>query len=343
MKKSIFKKIICSLLAVAVVVTAAPEVGAITGITAEAKTKAAKITWKGAAFNKKEGIYVGKTSLQGVDGFLVFANLKASGSYWVTTNSKNLTVKMDVNSVKKQFKDKSFWVNYGDCIPFHINAKKPGTYKITVKEKYKGKTRTIKTLKMYVYEPKTVETYTTYVNSEFDVTELLSNYHLGTFSYNYGEDNDYFSIEGDGKYLNPLKEGETKVTIYDNLGKECGTVNVTIKTNHCTGIKLSEDDEDSDTPSGINLTWDPDYNDNVTLTNYFEVEGEANDEYIAVSDELKITSADPSVFKVWYEDDEDAEQGWRGQAQKVGDTTITVTCGGYSLEIPVHITKESDD
>ena len=141
MKKSIFKKIICSLLAAAVVVTAAPEVGAITGITAEAKTKAAKITWKGAAFNKKEGIYVGKTSLQGVDGFLVFANLKASGSYWVTTNSKNLTVKMDVNSVKKQFKDKSFWVNYGDCIPFHINAKKPGTYKITVKEKYKGKTR----------------------------------------------------------------------------------------------------------------------------------------------------------------------------------------------------------
>ena len=95
MKKSIVKRFACAL--------AAAVVNATTSVTAEAKKKkAAKttISYLGGPFDKNMGIYPGKSDVQGAE-MLVFSNMKAKAKYTITTNSKNLSIKMDPSDVKK--------------------------------------------------------------------------------------------------------------------------------------------------------------------------------------------------------------------------------------------------
>lgn len=365
MKNKMIKRIACGMVAAAMVLTAAPVINAATSVTAEAKTKKekkTKITFADGPFNKDKGIYVGKSTLTGYD-FLVFSNMKAKAKYLIKTNSKNLSIKMQALK-KKDHMSASWWAYNNDYLEYTINAKKAGTYKVTITEKYKGHTRTLKkNAKLYVTEPKAKESYTAYVGNKFDVSKLLSNYPgYGYFKYQIVEGGDsILSMDDDHSYYNPLADGNAKVKIFDENDKDCGTVNVTVKTNHCTGITLGddddefEDDEESEEP-GINMTLysDPDDNSDLDLDGYYVIKGVADDDpdiedNIPVVDKETITSADPSIASVKYkdeddnDDDEGSSAGWYLTAHKVGDTTITVSCDGHTLDIPVHVKAESTD
>lgn len=354
MKKTIIQKFIAGLLTAAMVFTAAPEVGALTNtsITAYAKTeKATKVHVNHRSLKKKVGILVGK---QYVDGLIKFDHMKAKAKYSFTTNSKNLSVSLDISTMKKWMKGQGLsgsWTQYSDDLPFIVNSKKPGTYKVTVKEYYNGRTRNLKTFNLYVYNPKPVSEYTAYVGNEFIVDDHLMTKPYG-FCYWIEFDKDYFSEREDTedvdttyayvyKFLKPKKEGTTQVKIYsilDKKGKKPYIVNVTIKKNNCKAIEYNYKNDAGNKNGNIIEAWYPnkklskEYE--TDLNSYFNIIGELKSEDIIVSDKVNVTSADESIYKIKKEagDDEDL---WYGKALKEGETSITITCGEQSLTIPV--------
>ena len=370
MKKTIIEKFIVGLLTAAMVFTAAPEVGALTNanVSAYAKTKekAAKVTIN---FNRNDGYangyYVGKQTIDGYN-FITIQNMKSSAKYTFTTNSKNLSIKADAKATKKllkQWGEKGNWTKYPENVQYVINSKKAGTYKVSVKEKYKKKTRTLKTFNLNIYDINPVSTYTAYVKTSFNLNNLMIKPCRGYLPYpNF--DDEYFSkdIEEDTDEstlnLTPKKEGTTTITFYnlnDTEKKNPYTVNVTIKANHLKAIKYG--DWAGSYKKGIINAYiydNPNENVDYYLDDYYHLVGEAdssdytpgilsNHAYIVEEDELNITSADPSIFKVTNNIDEDGYSSWSGTALNVGDTSITITCAGQSLTIQVHVKKCSDD
>lgn len=364
MKAGTIKRIAAGMLAAAVVLTCAPEVSSAVDqtVTAQAakkkkkakKTKNAKVAYLGTAFDQDYGVYVGKQILGGED-LAVFSDYKASGKYTFTTNSKDLSIKLDNSSVK-MLKD-SFgkdWTRNNDYLSYDVTAKKPGTYKVTIKEKYKGKTRTLKkNAKLYVYEPEaSSEECTAYIGDYISLSTLLSSSAAGDYNFEVVEGADtVLSVitEDDGAYTNlkPIAEGQAKVKITDLYGKDCGIATVTVKANHCAKIELSDeayyyDDDDNQKP-GISITRysdDTAQEDSVYLSDYYDLYGE--DEDHNVSDPVTITSSNPAVVSVSQTDsdeegDEESSDSWCAAPQSEGDAVLTITCGSQSVQLPVHV------
>lgn len=372
MKSAYLKKLAAGVLVAAMAVTAVPAVSQLVNptVTAQAakkkkkakKTKNAKVAYLGTAFNQDGGVYVGKQMLGGED-LAAFSDYKASGKYTFTTNSKDLSIKLDNSSVK-MLKD-SFgkdWTRNNDYLSYDVTAKKPGTYKVTIKEKYKGKTRTLKkNAKLYVYEPEaSSEECTAYIGdyNYISPSTLLSSSAAGVYNFEVveGADTVLSAItEDDGDYttLKPIAEGQAKVKITDLYGKDCGTATVTVKANHCAKIELSDeayyyDDDDNQKP-GISITRYSDetaQEESVYLSDYYDLYGEDEDHY--VSDPVTITSSNPAVVSVSQTDsdeegDEESSDSWCAAPQSAGDAVLTITCGSQSVQLPVHVKIYSDD
>ena len=155
----------------ATVFTTATESGVLTNVTALAAKKTtsdAKVTWTGEPFNKKRGVFVGKTKIWGGD-FIEIKHMKSSARYWFSTSSKNLSIKIDDKDAKKSGSSEFFYVD----LDYEVSAKKAGTYTVKVMEKYKNKTRTLKALKMYIYKPDIVKNYTAYLDNEFTQNNFM--------------------------------------------------------------------------------------------------------------------------------------------------------------------------
>lgn len=370
MKSAYLKKLAAGVLVAAMAVTAVPAVSQLVNptVTAQAakkkkkakKTKNAKVEYLGSAFNQDEGMYVGKQILGG-SSLAIFSEYKASGKYTFTTNSKDLSIKLDNSSVK-MLKD-SFgkdWTRNNDYLSYDVTAKKPGTYKVTIKEKYKGKTRTLKkNAKLYVYEPEVIgDECTAYIGNYTSPAMLLSNNAIGDYYFDVVEGKDTVLSEtsaddGDYQVLKPIAEGQAKVKITDLYGKDCGTATVTVKANHCAKIELSDnayyyDDDDNQKP-GISITRysdDTAQDNSVYLYDYYVLYGE--DEDYNVSDPVTITSSNPAVVSVSQTDsDEEGDEGssgsWCAAPQSEGDAVLTITCGSQSVQLPVHVEVVSDD
>lgn len=370
MKSAYLKKLAAGVLVAAMAVTAVPEVSQLVNptVTAQAakkkkkakKTKNAKVAYLGSAFDQDYGVFVGKQILGGGE-LAAFSNYKASGKYTFTTNSKDLSIKLDNSSVK-MLKD-SFgkdWTRNNDYLSYDVTAKKPGTYKVTIKEKYKGKTRTLKkNAKLYVYEPEArSEECKAFIGNYISPSNLLSSSAAGDYNYEVVEGADtVLSVitKDDGAYtsLKPIAEGQAKVKITDLYGKDCGTATVTVMANHCAKIELSDgahyyDDDDNQKP-GISITRYSDetaQEDSVYLSDYYDLYGEVED--CDVSDPVTITSSNPAVVSVSQTDsdeegDEESSDSWCAAPQSEGDAVLTITCGSQSVQLPVHVKVVSDD
>lgn len=240
MKKTVINRLLCGILAAATVFTVTPAVSRPSSITAFAKTKTTTVK-AGNFFKKDKGIPVCKNYFADwYGGFIDIKNKKKSAQYWFTTNSKNLILKAYSGNEMDESKSYNNW-HTGDyeegC---YITAKKAGSYKVYVKEKYKGKTRTIKTLTMYVFEPKLVKKITAYKaedRDDIDAEIVVDDCFAGS---NYRRDLCYnlrdmfkFNTAKLAKYCYadyiPKKTGTTEFTVYDSFNKKIGTVKVVIK------------------------------------------------------------------------------------------------------------------
>ena len=365
MKSAYLKKLAAGVLVAAMAVTAVPEVSQLVNptVTAQAakkkkkakKTKNAKVECLGSAFDKDGGVLVGKQRIFG-SGIVEFTNYKPSGKYTFTTNSKNLSINLDNSCIKtlKKYYEKGWTINNDDMF-YNVTAKKPGTYKVTIKEKYKGKTRTLKkNAKFYVYEPEAKSEVTAYLGTDLYFSELSNNNAIGNFNHDFVEgENTVVSVvdsnDGDYKVLRPLAEGQAKIKITDYYGKECGTVSVTVKANHCAKIELSDYayyyDDDDNQKIGITITRYSDetaQEDSTDISDYYYLDGE-NEEY-SVYDPVTITSSNPAVVSVSQTDSEgESSDYWYAAPQSAGDAVLTISCGSQSVQLPVHVKVVSDD
>lgn len=372
MKSAYLKKLAAGVLVAAMAVTAVPAVSQLVNptVTAQAakkkkkakKTKNAKVTWLGTAFDKTCGVFVGKQSLSGND-LVIFSDYKSSGKYTFTTNSKNLSIKLDNSSIKSLKEEYgNDWTRNNDYLSYDVTAKKPGTYKVTIKEKYKGKTRTLKkNAKLYVYEPEAIsDECTAYIGNYYDPDMLLSNAEgpIGDYNFDIVEgkdtvlsvvpsgDDEYDEVAGD---LQPIAEGSAKVKVTDLYGNDCGTVTVNVKSNHCTKLELTDYayyyDDNENMKEGMSISR---YNSETAqegsqdITDYYKAYGE--DEDYDVSDPVTVTSSNPAVASVSNTNfNGDQSDYWDVAPQSAGDAVLTITCGSQSVQLPVHVKIYSDD
>ena len=366
MKSAYLKKLAAGVLVAAMAVTAVPAVSQLVNptITAQAakkkkkakKTKNAKVEYLWAPFDQDKGIDVGKQRIAGRE-LVEFSNYMASGKYTFTTNSKNLSIKLDNSSLKKLKKTwGDLWTDRTDELIYNVTAKKPGTYKVTIKEKYKGKTRTLKkNAKLYVYEPEAIsDEYTAYIGNDYGRDKLLShNKAIGDYDFDIVEGKDTVlskisEDDGDDQILKPIAEGSAKVKITDMYHNDCGTMTVNVKSNHCTKLELSDEAysyHDNNKKLGISITRYSDetaQEDSTDISDYYYLDGE-NEEY-GVSDPVTVTSSNPAVVSVSQTDSYgESSDEWYAAPQSEGDAVLTITCGSQSVQLPVHVKVVSDD
>jgi hypothetical protein len=253
-----------------------------------------------------------------------------NATYSLSSNSKDFTIKQVkcdastakdatdwdefVNELKNYIGDRYF---YG----YQFTAKKAGTYTITVKETYNKKTVTLGSFKVIIKDA---------CIASPDIDLLLGN-NMNVYSlvdYKKADTDYYYSIENfDEANIenNPVvfyedendlilfgnKVGSAKVTVREGSEKGAliGTVTVTVAESPCQEIILDEKE----------------------FTAY------VGDEYFNIyydldpwdtTDKVTITSDNPQVLKVEYDED---EMSWNYQPLETGTANVTIQCGNQSV------------
>lgn len=345
MKSRYLKKFAAGILVATMAVTAVPAVSQIVNptVTAEAKTKKAKkasVEIMGGFFG--ENVLVGKYDCSGQ---IVVSDYSKKAKYSITANSKN--VKITKFKQKKQFG--ALFLN---C---DLEAKKPGTYTISVKEKLNGKTRKLGSKKLYVKEPELLkESLDVYLGSDEQLGNLMLDYGFPLWNWKITEGYKKVIDVDDDEYgtynIKPIAEGTAKIKFTDFYKRNVGTVTISVKTNHCTGIELNKDeayyyDDDENEITGAKMyvyPSDSDYDEDreYGIDKYYNILSDAGDN-TPTEEKVQVAAADPTMLDIKYESTDEYD-GWYATALKAGDTSIHVTCGSYSLDIPVHIEKYSD-
>lgn len=270
----------------------------------------------------------------GEDESVLVLYQKPGAKYTATTDKEGLTLTPS---------DDGCW--------FNTEATTTGEYTVTIKEKYKKKTRTIGNTTITVHAPQVkAEPVQFYIGQKFGDPDLCDYYYNGVkpeivsgkdtvikdqVVYEDGLANEYYEAVGEGT-------AQVRYTAAD--GTDLGTATVNIVANHCVSLKLNSDvtyydrDTDEDVP-GVSISMD--YDKVIGLYDwYFDVTAQ-DDEYLT-SDQLSITSDDESVAKASYvndytDDNGEDYTGWLLTAVAPGKTTLTVTCGSQTLKVPVRI------
>lgn len=274
---------------------------------------------------------------------------------WITYYNPDAKYAVSVDS-----KDANVDISYAG-FPEKTNAKAyisfasrvPGTYKVTVTETYKGKTRTLGVPKVRVNAPSIDQTeMTAYVGQGINYAEIVR-FAPETDARADAVDTsvaDFEETEDGDTVLRAKKEGTTDVVYsYDNVEGETitfGVLKLTVKANHVTGLSASQE-----TSSNGKILLDTYYDeDGVSLSKYVNVasetypDGAPLEEYydesnpMPITEEISYQSADPSIVKIEaYGDD------YIAIPVKAGSTTITVTCGSYKVKLPVIVSSDDDE
>ncbi len=258
-----------------------------------------------------------------------------NASYTLTSDSKDFTIK-EIKCDASTAKNATDWEEYVDVLKSYIGdryfygysytAKKAGTYTITVKETYNKSTKTLGSFKVVIKDT---------CISEDNVDILLGNY-LNAFtlleypkadiSYYFGiEDFDETNIEnnalliysnGSDVSLYGNKTGTAKVSVREDSEKGAliGTVTVTVKESPCEEIILDEKEYTT------------------YVDDYFDINFDL--EPWDTTDKVTITSDNPKVLKVEYDED---EISWNYTALKTGTANITIQCGNQSVVCKVTV------
>lgn len=203
-----------------------------------------------------------------------------------------------------------------------ISAKATGTYNVTIKEKYKGKVRTLGTYQITIKPESLEESYEMKVNDsvEYPVNEFIKCAEEGTeYSFEIISDSDILGFVDD--VLIAFAEGTAQIQVTNNrTGKVIGTITVTIVSVSC---------EEIDVPK--------------TVATYVGCEEIEELLYVEVypdntTESLEITSSDPSILEITV----DEEGYYIFTPKKEGVVTVTYTCGSVSVqcEVTVYASEE---
>jgi len=267
--------------------------------------------------------------------YIGYRNPKAT--YTLTSDSKDFSikeVKYDASNAKDVTNDKDYqeviedYIGKGYFYGYQYEAKKAGTYKITIKETYNKKTKTLGSFKVEIKdtcisEPKQELPLGDYLNAlallkyskestsyyfnieEFDETNIENNALLC-----------YFEESVNSLYFYANKAGTVNVTIREGseTGKEIGTVAVTVYEVPCESITLESDEVTA------------------YVDDYFEINYDL--EPYHTTDEVTIESDNPEVLKVVCEDGY-----WNYMPLKVGEANVTIKCGSHSAVCKVVVAE----
>lgn len=246
--------------------------------------------------------------------------MNPQATYNFKTNSKDF--KFEIATLSKA--EKKMYTP-SDQFTIRYTANKPGTYKVTVTETYKGKTRTVGSFSLIFHDAEVHETYELPVNSSASVFYLVD-YTKPVYYYfiidNFDEenmDNNVVKLSKEDGYLEiqGLKVGTATVKVYegnDESGRYLGSCTVKVVEIPAEGIEAD----------------------------YAEYTVDAGYEYFYIyfyvtpynsTDEMEITSSDPSVLKV----EKDEEGYWKYTPLKEGQAVVTATIGEHSTSCVVYV------
>lgn len=249
--------------------------------------------------------------------------LNPQATYQFKTDSKDF--KFEIAKLTKE--EKKIYTPT-DQFAIRYTAKKPGTYKVTVTETYKGKTTTVGSFKIKVHDTEVRKTYELPVNSSTKVFNLISydvenqNYYflISTFD-SENMDNNVIVLNKEDGYLEVrgLKVGTATLKIYegkDDSGRYLGSCNIKVVEIPAESIEAEA--------SEITTYVGDDY-----FYVYFYL-----DPY-NTTDKLELTSSDPSVLKV-----EKNEYGyWEYTPLSEGRAVITAKAGKVTASTVVNVVK----
>ncbi len=262
--------------------------------------------------------------------------------YTLTSSSNDFTIK-EVKYSSSNIKDVTDNQEYQDVLKsfiadryiygYQFEAKKAGTYTITVKETYNKKSRTLGSFKVVIKETSVAE----------GKQEMLLGDSINALSLvNYGKENTgyYFEIKGydeanqdnnvlllkqddSSLYIYGNKAGTAEVTVKEGSeqGTVIGTVSIVVAEAPCKAITVDSEEELS--------TYIGD--------EYFEINYELDP--WDTTDKVTIESDKPEVLKVVYNEE---EERWEYTPLKAGKANITIKCGSQSATVKVVVTKEEE-
>lgn len=285
-------------------------------------------------------------------------NPKKGAKYSLTTNSKNLKI---IN--QKWAKDGSAGYRLQSCITV---APKTGNYKVYITEKYKGKGKKIESGTLKVSEPRVKGNISICVGPNhdgifeegLDTVDLLRDwYREAIFSYDiiqgkdsvltsktikFGNSEDYTEEQ----LLVPVSEGQAKVRVRDSYGKDCGTVQINVGLKQCIGLSTNKEN--------MPIILETGQEEGLVNNHYLSIETQDYDYDIdeisgLFSDSISASVADPSVvsirfvnktssdYVIDFDDSKYRDDYLYVKGLKTGSTTIHLTLGNKSVDIPVYV------
>lgn len=268
-----------------------------------------------------------------------YRNPKATYSF--TSDSKNFTIKeikYDASSAGKITKNEAFkeeleaYIGDRYFYGYEFTAKRAGTYKVTVKETYNKKTTTLGSFKVIIKDTHVTLTDVDMLLGEYFNVNYLLRYPKPDKTYYYIIENYDKVIENNTLIMNQdeddvilyaNKAGKAKVSVREGSenGTLIGTINFVVSEIRCNEI-IPQDNEYTT------------YEGDEYFYIYFELEP------WNTTDKVTITSDNPDVIKVTYNEE---EYSWYYKVGKAGKATVTIKCGDKSVAIPVTVEAEEAD
>lgn len=262
---------------------------------------------------------------------IVYRNPNAS--YTLTSDSDNFTIKAikyDASMVKKVTDNKEYqgvlkdFIGKRNMYGYQFTAKKAGTYKVTVKETYNKKSKTLGSFKVVIKDTCISEAQKDLLlGNSMDAFSLLDYAKADTEYYfiikDYDEtnpDNNVLQLtkSEDNLSLYANKTGTAEVTVREGSeqGTEIGTVTIVVAEAPCQGISLDSQEYTAYVDDYFSIYYDLDPWD--------------------TTDKVTIESDNPAVLKVEFSQD---ENDWVYTPLKAGEANITIKCGSQSATCKV--------
>ncbi|OPJ56120.1 hypothetical protein [Clostridium oryzae] len=270
-----------------------------------------------------------------LDPLFSIAYRNPNATYTLKSDSEKFSIKeikYDASKVKAVTDNKEYQDVLKDFIGdryfygYKFTAKKAGTYKITVKETYNKKTKTLGSFKVVIKDTSIAEAkQDMLLGDSVNVLSLLNYIKKNTSYYfnikDYDEtnpDNNVLVLKNNGseEYLYANKAGTAEVTVREGSeqGEVIGTVSIVVSEAPCHGITLEQDEYTTYVGDDFDI--------------YYELDPDDT------TDKVTIESDNPDVLKVEYDQE---EERWVYTPLKAGEANVTIKCGDQSVVCKVAV------
>jgi uncharacterized protein YjdB len=251
---------------------------------------------------------------------IYYGRRNCNATYTFTSDSKNFVMK---EVIKEEPENKGLKI-----VSQTYTAKEPGTYKVTVKETYKKKTRVVGKAEFVVKKATVFEEYSLLEQESIGAFSLVQ-FSRADSEYYFGVEDtsilEYSKTEDIGQLLIGKKAGTTTVKVYEGTttadeSKLIGTCKITVD-------KLKVESLDAY------------FYDTKTYVGGEPIEFEVYKEPENAPEKLTITSSSPAIATV-----SELDQDGVGKITPVsaGKVTITITCGEFTKTESITVYADED-